>query len=113
MDQTRKDVQEYIASRKQSMKTILGDRKFVAYGAAAKAVTSLYTLDLVNENLTGVVDDNDLKQGYYFPGTSILITDPAKLDKDALVVVTAWNVFEDIKRKLVERGHTGEIICMQ
>jgi len=113
MDQTRKDVQEYIASRKQSMKTILGDRKFVAYGAAAKAVTSLYTLDLVNDNLVGVVDDNDLKQGYYFPGTNILITDPAKLDKDALVIVTAWNVFEDIKRKLVERGHTGEIICMQ
>jgi 2-polyprenyl-3-methyl-5-hydroxy-6-metoxy-1,4-benzoquinol methylase len=113
MNQTNSAVKEYIASRKENMKTILGDRKFVAYGAAAKAVTSLYTLDLVNENLTGVVDDNDLKQGYYFPGTDILITDPAKLDKDALVVVTAWNVYEDIKRKLVDRGHTGEIICMQ
>jgi len=113
MDQKKLEVQGQIASRKQNMKIILGDRKFVAYGAAAKAVTSLYILDLVNENLTGVVDDNDLKQGYYFPGTDILITDPAKLDKDALVLVTAWNVYEDIERKLIERGHTGEIICMQ
>lgn len=113
MSQKKSDVQDYIASRKQNMKTILGDRKFVAYGAAAKAVTSLYTLDLVNKNLVGVVDDNELKQGYYFPGTDVLITDPSNLDKDSLIIVTAWNVYEDIKRKLVERGHTGEIICMQ
>ena len=31
----------------------------------------------------------------------ILITNPADLDKDAFVVVTAWNVFDDIKSKLV------------
>ena len=67
-----------------------------------------------NSSLTlFVVDDNDLKQGYYFPGTDILIANPADLDKDAFVVVTAWNVFDDIKSKLVSRGHRGEIICMQ
>ena len=60
-----------------------------------------------------ILDDNDLKQGYYFPGTDILIANPADLDKDAFVVVTAWNVFDDIKSKLVSRGHRGEIICMQ
>ena len=68
---------------------------------------------MVNNKLIGVVDDNDLKQGYYFPGTDILIANPADLDKDAFVVVTAWNVFDDIKSKLVSRGHRGEIICMQ
>jgi hypothetical protein len=35
------------------------------------------------------------------------------MDKNALVVITAWNVYEDIKQKLVARGHVGEIICMQ
>jgi hypothetical protein len=59
------------------------------------------------------IDDNELKQNCYFPGTGIKITSPESLDKDALVVITAWNVFEDIKAKLVERGHRGEIICMQ
>ena len=45
--------------------------------------------------------------------TDIIIKNPETMPKDALVVVTAWNVFDDIKAKLVERGHTGEIICMQ
>jgi hypothetical protein len=88
-------------------------KRVAAYGAAAKAVTALYTLGLVNENLIGVVDDNELKQNCYFPGTDILITSPAEMDKTALVVITAWNVYDDIKRKLVERGHTGEILCLQ
>ena len=109
----RTHVESYISAREDKMRDLIGDRPFVAYGAAAKAVTSLYTLGLVNNKLIGVVDDNDLKQGYYFPGTDILITNPADLDKDAFVVVTAWNVFLDIKEKLVSRGHRGEIICMQ
>jgi len=106
------DVEALIDVRENKMRALLDDRKFVAYGAAAKAVTSLYMLGLVN-NLIGVVDDNELKQEYYFPGTDILIKSPNELDKDALVLITAWNVFDDIKAKLVARGHTGEIICMQ
>jgi SAM-dependent methyltransferase len=108
----KQDVQKLIDVREMNMSLLLNDRKFVAYGAAAKAVTSLYMLGLVN-NLIGVVDDNELKQGYFFPGTDVKITSPDELDKDALVLVTAWNVFEDIKAKLVARGHRGEIICMQ
>jgi hypothetical protein len=111
-DKAKQDVQKLIDVREMNMQLLLNDRKFVAYGAAAKAVTSLYMLGLVN-NLIGVVDDNELKQDYFFPGTNVEITSPDKLDKDALVLVTAWNVFDDIKEKLVARGHTGEIICMQ
>jgi len=112
-EQTKKDVEQYNSDREDRMKALLNDRPFVAYGAAAKAVTSLYTLHLVNSKLTGVVDDNELKQGYYFPGTDKLITSPEDLDKDSLVFVVAWNVFDDIKAKLVSRGHRGEILCMQ
>lgn len=109
---SRTEIETLIDIREKKIKALIGDRKFVAYGAAAKAVTAMYMLGMTN-NLIGVVDDNELKQGYYFPGTDIIITDPKTLSKDALVVVTAWNVFDDIKAKLVERGHTGEIICMQ
>ena len=113
LEQMSKQVSVGIADRELKMKEMINNRPFIAYGAAAKAVTALYTLGLVNENLTGVVDDNELKQNCYFPGTDILITSPAEMDKTALVVITAWNVYEDIKRKLVERGHTGEILCLQ
>jgi hypothetical protein len=107
------NVVDSIHARQEKMQALINNRKFYAYGAAAKAVTALYTLNLVNDNLVGVVDDNELKQGCYFPGTSIMITMPDHLDKNELVVITAWNVYDDIKRKLVERGHLGEIICMQ
>lgn len=112
--QARHDqVIELIQHRKSKMNSIILGRPFVAYGAAAKAVTSLYMLNLVSKSLFGVYDDNELKQGLYFPGTNILIESPDKMNKDCLVVVTAWNFFEEIKNKLISRGHKGEIVCMQ
>lgn len=111
VDNTIEESVARVASRQEKMREQLKGRKFVAYGAAAKAVTALYTLNLADD-IIGVVDDNELKQGYYFPGTSIKITSSAELDPDALVVITAWNVYEDIKKKLEERGHRGEILCL-
>ena len=113
MDLALENIADTISKRQTKMQELINGRNFIAYGAAAKAVTALYMLNLVNDNLVGVVDDNELKQNCYFPGTGIKITSPVELDKDALVVITAWNVFEDIKAKLVSRGHRGEIICMQ
>jgi len=113
MELALENIADTISNRQSKMQELINGRNFVAYGAAAKAVTALYTLNLVNDNLVGVVDDNELKQNCYFPGTGIKITSPEELDKDALVVITAWNVFEDIKAKLVARGHRGDIICMQ
>lgn len=106
-------VESVIKNRKQKMDSIISGRPFVAYGAAAKAVTSLYMLDLVSESLIGVYDDNELKQGFYFPGTDIVIESPAGIPSHALVIVTAWNFFDEIKSKLIANGHKGEIVCMQ
>jgi 2-polyprenyl-3-methyl-5-hydroxy-6-metoxy-1,4-benzoquinol methylase len=111
--QSAKDVEKKISDREDRIKALIGNRNFIAYGAAAKAVTALYSLHMVNKQMIGVVDDNDLKQEYYFPGTDIMITKPEDMDKDAVVLVCAWNVFDDIKAKLESRGHRGEIICMQ
>ena len=111
--QRQEQVRNYIKQRKTKMDSILLGRPFVAYGAAAKAVTSLYMLDLVSTDLFGVYDDNELKQGFYFPGTDIVIESPSKMNKDCLVLVTAWNFYEEIRAKLIERGHKGEIVCMQ
>jgi len=113
MKKTALEVSNKVHNRTVGMHKMINNRPFIAYGAAAKAVTALYTLGLVDKNLVGVVDDNELKQNCYFPGTDVLITSPTEMDKTALVVITAWNVYEDIKRKLVERGHTGEILCLQ
>lgn len=108
-----KIVAGHIEKRKKWFEECLLNQDFIAYGSAAKAVTGLYMLDLVDSNMIGVVDDNELKQNCYFPGTDIMITDPADIDKNAVVLVSAWNVFDDIRNKLLGRGHTGDIICMQ
>lgn len=113
VEDKRQEVQAKIKKRKDTMRGIIGNRLFVAYGAAAKAVTSLYMLDLVSDQLQGVYDDNELKQGFYFPGTNIKIEPASTIPLDALVIVTAWNFFDEIKEKLLARGHKGEIVCMQ
>lgn len=110
---TAKKVETKLDVREDRIKDMIAGREFIAYGAAAKAVTAMYALHLVNDQLIGVVDDNELKLGYYFPGTDILITEPENIDKTAVVLVSAWNVFDDIKAKLLSRGHTGEILCLQ
>ncbi|NBP01544.1 MAG: methyltransferase domain-containing protein [Proteobacteria bacterium] len=102
-----------INNRKLVIQALLKNRPFVAYGAAAKAVTSLYALELVDKGLISVVDDNPLKQNCYFPGTNILIQSPETIEKNALVLITAWNVVNDIKNNLSKLGHTGEVICVQ
>lgn len=106
-------VMSKIAERKQNIDKIINGRPFVAYGAAAKAVTSLYMLDLVSDSLVGVYDDNELKQGFYFPGTNLKIAPPSSIPLASLVLVTAWNFFEEIKSKLIANGHKGDIVCMQ
>lgn len=111
MQQLASEVLTSIQTRKETVNNLLQGRQFIAYGSAAKAVTSLYTLDIIDK-LHGVVDDNPLKQNCYFPGTNVLIKGSESLNGDELILVTAWNVFNDIKDKLVEKGHSGEIICM-
>ena len=97
--------------RREKILKLTNGEKFIAYGAAAKSVTSLYSLDLI-DYLKGVVDDNHLKQGTYFPGTSILIENSNNLDKEATILVTAWNLYDEIKSKLLKNHHTGKIVCM-
>jgi len=111
MEELSSLVMSNIEIRKNTVKELLQNRNFIAYGSAAKAVTSLYTLGII-DNLLGVVDDNPLKQNYYFPGTNVLIKESDSLVGNELILVTAWNVFLDIKNKLIEKGHSGEIICM-
>lgn len=100
-----------IENRRNEITQKINNRKFIVYGAGAKAVNSLHTLNLIN-NIFGVVDDDELKQGCFFPGTNIMITQPENMNKSALVLVTAWNLYEDIRSKLISFGHSGEILCI-
>lgn len=85
--------------------------KIVGYGAAAKGMTLLnYACDI---EMDFIVDDNPLKQGRLSPGKNIPIVDSEYLNEDSdytgrllntdrvLFVPLAWNVFDEIKKKIL------------
>jgi len=90
-----KDLKEMIELFKQNGTLVVG------YGAAAKGITVLKANDII---LDWIVDDNELKQGLFTPGTNIPVKDRSSLDIDdeILLVPLAWNFFDEIKSKVSE-----------
>ena len=90
----------------QLKKTLRKFRKdgyvIVGYGAAAKGMTLLNSID---EKLDAIVDDNPLKQNTLSPGnltpivSSKYISEIA-IDKQILFVPLAWNFFNEIQNKI-------------
>jgi cyclopropane fatty-acyl-phospholipid synthase-like methyltransferase len=77
--------------------------KIIGYGAAAKGNTFL---NFAKFKLDYIVDDNELKQGLYSPGSKIPIYSPDKLlsETDKICIVPlAWNFFDEIKQKVIMR----------
>jgi 2-polyprenyl-3-methyl-5-hydroxy-6-metoxy-1,4-benzoquinol methylase len=76
--------------------------KVIGYGAAAKGMTLLNASGI---HLDAVVDDNQLKQGLYCPGTTIPVVSSdyiKQLDKEDKVVFVplAWNFYSEIVPKI-------------
>jgi len=77
----------------------------VGYGAAAKGNTFL---NYVDTTLDMIIDDNELKQNTYSPGKDIPVVSMNTAmqqikDKERVAFVPlAWNVFDEIKKKIVK-----------
>jgi len=75
----------------------------VGYGAAAKGMTFLNFADV---KLDYIIDDNELKQNLYTPGTDVLIKPNSFLKQFAeedklLFIPLAWNFYEEIKERIL------------
>ena len=70
----------------------------IGYGAPAKATTALNFFGISNE-IDYVVEDNKLKHNKFIPGVGIPIKNKSKIkSKDNVLIVLAWNFFNDIKK---------------
>ena len=88
----RANVRKNIKKLKNENKVIIG------YGAPAKATTALNFFGITKE-IDFIIEDNKLKHNKFIPGVQIPIKKKSSLkNKDNILVVLAWNFFEDIKK---------------
>ena len=81
----------------------------VCYGASAKGNTLLNNMR--SEDISYIVDDNEMKWGLYTPGTNIPVYNPIKLKEETklCVVMITWNFDKEIREKI--EGMNVENVC--
>jgi nucleoside-diphosphate-sugar epimerase len=83
--------------RNNLTKIINKKKNIIGYGSPAKATTALNFFGISKE-IAFVVEDNKLKQGKFIPGVNIEIKNKKSIkDKDNVMLVLAWNYFNEIK----------------
>ena len=74
------------------------NKKILGYGAPAKATTALNFFG-IDKQIEFIVEDNKLKHGKFIPGVKIPIKSKKTIkDKNNLLIVLAWNFYDDIKK---------------
>ena len=76
----------------------IDEKTIVGYGAPAKATTALNFFGISKE-IDYIIEDNKLKHKKFVPGVKIPIYSKDKiLKKNPLILVLAWNFFNEIKK---------------
>jgi len=83
----------------RNLKSLKSKNKIiVGYGAPAKATTALNFFGISKE-IDFIVEDNKLKHNKFIPGVKIPIKNKSFIkDKKNVILVMAWNFYEDIKK---------------
>ena len=89
-------IQKNVISNLEKLKKNI--KKIIAYGAPAKATTSLNFFGITDQ-IDFIVEDNKLKHNKFVPGVNIQIKSKKNIkEKNIPIVVLAWNFFNEIKR---------------
>ncbi len=91
------------------------NKRVVAYGAPAKATTVLNYFGISNNEFEFTIDDNILKHNKYIPGTGIQIKNPkdVNLKEIDVVIVLAWNFFDQIKKYVSQKSKMIKILNLK
>jgi SAM-dependent methyltransferase len=76
-------------------------KRIAVYGASAKGSTLMNYVGITTDIIEYIVDRSTIKQGFYAPGTHLLIEPVEKLlsDKPDYVLLLTWNFAEEILRQ--------------
>ncbi|HWS87093.1 MAG TPA: class I SAM-dependent methyltransferase [Pyrinomonadaceae bacterium] len=99
----RRELLELLAGLKS------GGKRIAVYGASAKGSTLLNYFRLGAETLDFVVDRSTVKQGYYTPGTHLLISPPERLLEEMpdYCLLLTWNFADEILEQQAEYRRRG------
>ena len=94
--QVKRDLNAFVDQIRSEGKTLSG------YGAPAKGNTLINFCGLSSKEIRFLVDDNPLKQNLFSPGAKIPVVPAAHLFEHPsdYVLIFAWNLAEEIIRKL-------------
>jgi hypothetical protein len=96
--QIRENVKNRIKEIKKDGENLVG------YGAPAKATTALNFFGIKDE-IDYIIEDNDLKHNKFVPGVKIpIFSKTKKSSKKSVILVLAWNFFDEIKKNNLEIG---------
>ena len=105
---------EKVERLRRDLVSLLADIKskggrVAVYGASAKGSTLLNYFGIGAETLDFVVDRSTVKQGYYTPGTHLLISEPGRLlaEMPDYVLLLTWNFADEILEQQAEYRRRG------
>lgn len=110
-----RDIKEFIGYSRFRLKSMIHFRnKIWGFGAAAKGCVFLNSIGIEDHHIPYVIDDTDLKQGKYIPGTGIKIVDRniLKTEQPHYILILAHNFKDYIMQSLKEYGYKGKFIVL-
>jgi hypothetical protein len=89
----------------------LQNKKIVAFGAAAKGCIFLNSINLTDNEIEYIIDDTDIKQGKYMPGTGLKIVGRENIDFNEIdyILILAHN-FSDFIIESFKDSYKGKFI---
>lgn len=107
-------VQEHIKNSRDFIKKIKNSGKTIyGFGAAAKGCIYLNAMGLTDLHIDYIIDDTDLKQGKFVPGTGIKIVsrDILKEKQPDFILILAHN-FADYIMESLKESYSGDFIIL-
>ncbi len=110
-----KTVNQKLVKYKRDFKKLLyrnKNYKIAGYGSSARSNTLINFLEFSEDNLDCIFDKNTLKHNKFTPGKNLKILKPIKKEiiKFDIIIIFAWNFYEEIKNYLKNIGFKGRIV---
>jgi len=108
-------IEEHISDCNGFLRMLKADgSNIIGFGAAAKGCIFLNSAKIDDAILDVVIDDTDLKQGKFIPGTGIQIKDRTYINKNKVdyILILAHNFKDVIIESLRNDGYVGKFIIL-